>query len=90
MPAFLGRGSHLAVKKVQEFMIKIEKECGSYWVLKCDIKKFFYNINPNILYTLMQKYFADYGDADWFREAYNEKSEFFKTKFVEDKNKENN
>lgn len=32
----------------------------------------------------MQKYFADYGDADGFREAYNEKEEFFKNKFKKD------
>ena len=36
-----------------------EKEYEHYWILKCDIKKYFYNINPNILYSILQKYIAD-------------------------------
>lgn len=59
MPVYLGKGTHSAVNKAQEYMRKCEKEYGHYWILKCDIKKFFYNIQPSILYNILHKYIAD-------------------------------
>ena len=32
-----------------------QRENSDYWVLKCDIKKFFYSIDPNILYKILEK-----------------------------------
>lgn len=32
---------------------------NDFWILKCDIKKFFYNINPHILIKIMKKYISD-------------------------------
>lgn len=30
-----------------------------FWILSCDIKKFFYNIKPKILYHILEKYIED-------------------------------
>ena len=40
-------------------MIHFEHSHGNFWVLKCDIKKFFYSIDPIILFNIMKKYIAD-------------------------------
>ncbi len=53
------RGTHAAVKEVQKQMRIFKRNHGDFWILKCDIKRFFYNINPYILYTIMQKYIQD-------------------------------
>lgn len=53
------RGTHKAVADVQSQMRKFKKTCPNFWVLKCDIQKFFYSINPNILFKILQKYIAD-------------------------------
>lgn len=37
----------------------MKKNYGDFWILKCDIKKFFYNINPYILFDIMKKYISD-------------------------------
>ncbi|MEA1969484.1 MAG: reverse transcriptase/maturase family protein, partial [Thermodesulfobacteriota bacterium] len=48
-----GRGSHAAVKRTQRFTRKF-----SYF-LKCDIKKYFENINHNLLKTMLGKKLKD-------------------------------
>ena len=48
------RGTHKAVDKLQKYLTKAEKEYKQVWVLKCDIKKFFFNIDHNILYSLLK------------------------------------
>ena len=53
------RGTHKAVETVQNQMRIFKRNYGDFWVLKCDIKKFFYNINPRILFKIMHKYISD-------------------------------
>lgn len=53
------RGTHKAVDKVQEYLRKYERKYKNYWILKCDIKGFFYNIDQNILYKIMSRYISD-------------------------------
>ncbi len=53
------RGTHKATEKVQQYMRICKRNCGDFWVLKCDIRKFFYSIDPVILYEIMQKYIQD-------------------------------
>lgn len=52
------RGTHKAVKTTQKYMNKMSKN-GKYFVLKCDIKKYFYSIDKNILYSILTKYISD-------------------------------
>lgn len=53
------KGTHKAVEEVQKQMRIYQRNSGDFWVLKCDIKKFFYSINPCILFDIMKKYVAD-------------------------------
>ena len=53
------KGTHKAVEKVQSYLQKYEKSTNNFWILKCDIRKFFYNINPHILYSILCKYIKD-------------------------------
>lgn len=53
------RGTHKAVDKLQHYMQVMKRNNGSYYILKCDIKKYFYNINKKILLSIMTKYFSD-------------------------------
>lgn len=47
-----GRGTHKAVDEVQRQIRIMWRNEGNFWVLKCDIKKFFNSINPQILYNI--------------------------------------
>ena len=53
------RGTHKAVDKVQSYILEYTRKYNSFWILKCDIKGFFYNIDKNILFQIMQKYISD-------------------------------
>lgn len=54
-----GRGTHAAVLTVQKYMRRMYHKYGDYYILKYDIKKFFYNIDKKILYELMKQYISD-------------------------------
>lgn len=51
-----GKGTHLAVKNLQKYMRKMP---DNYYVLKCDIRKYFYNIDRDTLYNILSKYISD-------------------------------
>lgn len=53
-----GRGIHSGVHKLQKYLYEYSKKKEVY-VLKCDIKKFFYNINKDILYKIIEKKVKD-------------------------------
>lgn len=53
------RGTHKAVEEVQRQLRIYKRNYGDFWILKCDIKRFFYNIDPYILFEIMKKYIAD-------------------------------
>lgn len=53
------RGTHAAVLRVQKYMKKMNQKYGDYYVLKCDIKKFFYSINIDILINILSKKIKD-------------------------------
>ena len=48
------RGTHKAVKEVQKQMRIFKRNFGDFWILKCDIRKFFYSINPDILFSIIE------------------------------------
>ena len=48
------KGTHKAVDKLQEYLRKANRKySNNVWVLKCDISKFFFNINREILFKLI-------------------------------------
>ena len=53
------KGTHKAVQEVQKHLRQFKRKYGDCWILKCDIKKFFYSIDPYILFNIMKKYIAD-------------------------------
>lgn len=53
------KGAHKAVDCIQHYMKISKRNNGSFWILKCDIKKFFYSIDPYILYDIISKYICD-------------------------------
>ena len=53
------KGTHYAVKLTQKYMRIMKREYGEYYVLKLDIKKYFYNINKDILYDIISDYISD-------------------------------
>lgn len=53
------RGTHYAVSKTQEYMRKMRQEYHNYYIIKLDIKKYFYNIDKDILCGIMTKYIKD-------------------------------
>lgn len=53
------KGTHLASKTVQKYMRKMQKKYGTYYILKCDIKKFFYNIDIDILLKILNRKIKD-------------------------------
>ncbi len=53
------KGTHKAVELLQKYIRIYKRNFGDFWILKCDIKKFFYNIDPNILLNIMKKYIRD-------------------------------
>lgn len=53
------RGTHGAVYKMQKYMRIMKRKNDSYYVLKCDIKKYFYTIDKDILFNIMKRYIQD-------------------------------
>ena len=54
------RGTHSAVSEVQRQLQIFKRNNGdNFYILKCDIKKFFLNISPRILFTILSKYISD-------------------------------
>ena len=51
-----GKGTHKAVKRLQSFMNKVDDD---YYVMKFDIKKYFENINKEILFNILSKKIKD-------------------------------
>ena len=53
------RGTHRAVDTVQRFMKIMKRRYGHYYILKCDIKKYFYSIHKDILFDILKKNISD-------------------------------
>lgn len=53
------RGVHKAVKKLNKYMYEYNKINKDFYVLKCDVSKFFYSINKQRLYEIVNRYVKD-------------------------------
>mgnify|MGYP004520183815 CR=1 FL=1 len=53
------KGIHKATQYVQNMMRKYQKKYPDYYILKCDIKKYFNSINPDILFKILNRYISD-------------------------------
>ena len=56
----LNKGTHKALNRFRQFGYKVSRnDTRTCWVLKCDIRKFFENINHEILLTILKEYVPD-------------------------------
>lgn len=55
----LDKGSHRAVDKVQHNMRLCKWQHGTGWIVKLDVRKYFYSINRDILKSLLRKKISD-------------------------------
>lgn len=53
------KGTHKAIENVQRDMRIMQRNHGSFWILKCDIRKFFYSIDRDILFQILSKSIQD-------------------------------
>lgn len=59
------KGTHKAINRFRDFFYKVSKNnTQTCWVLKCDIKKFFANIDHKILQNIFAKFIND-ADISW-------------------------
>ena len=69
------RGTHKTVIQVQKYMRKMQKKYDNYFVLKCDIKKFFYSINVKILMEILENNISDKALLNFTRLILNSKDD---------------
>ncbi len=56
----LDKGSHKALNRFRKFGYKVSRNnTRACWILKCDIRKFFENIDHDILLEILKKYIPD-------------------------------
>lgn len=56
----IGKGTHKAINRFRGLFYKVsQNNTKTCWILKCDIKKFFANINHKILVAILKEYIPD-------------------------------
>jgi len=55
----VNKGMHQAVLDLQKAMRKAKKEWGEYYILKMDVRKYFQNIDKEILFKIVQRKIKD-------------------------------
>lgn len=56
----LNKGTHKAINRFRQFAHIVSKNnTKTCWILKCDIKKFFANIDHNVLLSILKKHIPD-------------------------------
>ncbi len=54
------KGTHKAVRRFQLYAFQVSKnDTKTCWILKCDIRKFFANVDHEILFTILRRYISD-------------------------------
>jgi len=53
------RETHKAVDALQKYMRIMKRKYSHYYVLKCDIHKYFYTINKDILFSILKRQIKD-------------------------------
>lgn len=71
----IGKGTHFGMDRLKEHMLNFYEEHGlDGWILKCDIKKFFYSIDHEVLKEIVDKYFPD-EFSKWLNRVYIDSTE---------------
>jgi len=71
----IGKGTLFGLNRLSEQMSSAYKEFGmNCWILKADVRKFFYNINHDILKEILKRYVKD-EDVYWLCEKFIDSTE---------------
>ena len=54
-----GRGTHSAVERLHYWLQQVDRRDGKYYYLKLDISKYFYRIDHEILFSILQRRIKD-------------------------------
>ncbi len=66
----LEKGTHRAINRFHFFAYKVSKNnTKTCWILKCDIKKFFANIDHKILISILQEYIPEFNTLRLLKEV---------------------
>ena len=63
-----GKGMHKAADDLQSFMRKAQISWGEFWIIKCDVRKYFQNIDREILFSIINRKIGD-PDVLWLTET---------------------
>lgn len=63
-----GKGVHKAILQLQKYMKTAYKKNKDFYILKCDISKFFNNIDKTIMFNIIKRYVKD---KDFLEFSYN-------------------
>ena len=69
------RGTHKAIDVVSKYMKRMKNKYGKYYILKCDIKKYFYSIDKTILIEILNKKIKDKKLLDFTKLILNDDSD---------------
>ena len=71
----IGKGTHYGMDRLKMHMMDFYQKHGlNGWILKCDIKKFFYSIDHEVLKGIEDKYFTD-EYTKWLNHVYIDSTE---------------
>ena len=70
------RGIHKASRVLQQYMRKMRNKYSKYYVVKCDISKFFYSVDLDILFEIMKRFIADEELLDFTKKMIYENTPF--------------
>lgn len=71
-----GRGTHKAVDKLQKYMKIYYKKNPNFYILKCDVKKYFYTIDKAILFDILKRHMKEEKLIDFtYKMIYEDKNE---------------
>ena len=64
------RGVHKCVRKLNKYMYEYSKNNSEFYILKCDVSKFFYSIDKEKLYKIISRYVKDKKFLDLTKNLY--------------------
>ena len=71
----IDKGTHFGMDRLKKHMLDFYQEHGTEgWILKCDIKKFFYSIDHDVLKKIVDRYFPD-EYTKWLNRVYIDSTE---------------
>ncbi len=71
------KGTHAAALEIEKMIRTYKKKYPDFYILKCDIKKYFNSIDPNILFNILKKYITDKALLNFSKKIIYENNPFY-------------